>query len=178
MVPQLTSNRHARSIIGARINGAALALAVGALALPSAALAQNESRVKAGLEVWKSSACADCHGPFANGDKQVGEAPTGADLRTAKLDVAGLKLAISCGRPGGAGMPAFDAGAYTIRACYGRPLGPAPDNLYPAPRTLTPDEIDAVVAYLQARIVGRGRITRQECLIYYDDDEDSCEDFK
>ena len=43
---------------------------------------------------------------------------------------------------------------------------------------LTPDQIDAVVAYLLARIVGRGRITRAECLAYYEYQDDPCEDFK
>jgi mono/diheme cytochrome c family protein len=81
------------------------------------ALAQNEAQVKAGLEVWKSSGCADCHGPFANGDKERDEAPTGADIRTARLDATALKLTISCGRPGGSGMPAFDEGAYKVRPC-------------------------------------------------------------
>jgi mono/diheme cytochrome c family protein len=140
--------------------------------------AQDDAKVKAGMEVWKSSGCADCHGSFANGEKQRDESPTGANLRTAKLDAAALKLAISCGRPGGTGMPAFDEGAYKTRACYDRPLGAAPDNLYPTPRTLSPDEIDAVVAYLQARVIGRGRITREECLAYYDGESDWCEDFK
>jgi mono/diheme cytochrome c family protein len=140
--------------------------------------AQNEDKIKAGLEVWKSSGCTDCHGAFANGDKQRDEAPTGADLRTSRLDAAALKIVISCGRPGGAGMPAFDEGAYKVRSCYDRPLGPPPDNLYPTPRALTPDQIDAVVAYLQVRIIGKGRITRAECLAYYDDDEDQCEDYK
>ena len=73
-------------------------------------------------------------------------------------------------------MPAFNEGAYPVRACFGRPLGPPPDNLYPAGRTLTPGEVDAVVAYLQPRILGRGRITRQECLS--EDQPDQCEDFK
>ncbi|HEY7298996.1 MAG TPA: hypothetical protein VH684_13900 [Xanthobacteraceae bacterium] len=75
-------------------------------------------------------------------------------------------------------MPAFDEGAYTLRPCYGRPLGPPPDDLYPTPRALSPDQIDAVVAYLQARIVGRGRISRAECLAYYDGQEDMCVDYK
>ena len=154
---------------------AALAIGVGC---STAARAQNEAQVKAGLEVWKSSGCADCHGPFANGDKERDEAPTGADIRTSRLDAAALKLTISCGRPGGAGMPAFDEGAYKVRACYDRPLGPPPDNLYPTPRALTAEQIDAVVAYLQARVVGRGRITRAECLAYYDGQEDMCEDYK
>jgi cytochrome c len=141
------------------------------------ASAQNEDKIKAGLEVWKSSGCADCHGSFADGEKQRDEAPTGANLRTAKLDAAALKLVISCGRPGGAGMPAFDEGAYRVRPCYDRPFGAPPDNLYPTPRSLTPEQIDAVIAYLQARIIGKGRITRAECLAYYDD-EDQCEDYK
>jgi hypothetical protein len=39
-------------------------------------------------------------------------------------------------------------------------------------------EIDAVVAYLQARILGKGsRITKQECLLYYYDKPDWCEDY-
>ena len=43
---------------------------------------------------------------------------------------------------------------------------------------LSPDEIDAVIAYLQARIIGRGRITREEYLSYYQDQADWCEDYK
>src|SRR5260370_20888190 len=80
----------------------------------------------------------------------------GANLRTTRLDAAGIRLTIRCGRPG-TGMPSFDAGAYSVRACYGRPLGAAPDNLQPTPRTLSADEIDALITYLQERIVGRGR---------------------
>jgi hypothetical protein len=41
-----------------------------------------------------------------------------------------------------------------------------------------PDERDAVIAYLQARIIGRGRITREECLAYYDEKQEWCEDYK
>ena len=69
----------------------------------------------------------------------------------------------------------FDEGAYKVRACYGRPLGAAPDNLYPAGTMLTPDEIDAVITYLQARVIGRGRITKEECLFYYSDRPDECD---
>jgi hypothetical protein len=121
---------------------------------------------------------AECHGSFANGEKQRDESPTGADLRTARLDTAALKLVISCGRPGVAGMPAFDEGAYKVRACYGRPLGAPPDNLYPSGATLSPDQIDAVIAYLQASIIGRGPITKAECLTYYPDRPDECDDIK
>ena len=151
--------------------------ALGMLANSPMAIAQDNDKVKAGLEVWKNTGCADCHGSFANGEKQRDESPTGANLRTARLDAAELKVVISCGKPGGSGMPAFDEGAYKVRVCYGRPLGAPPDNLYPAGVTLTPAQIDDVIAYLQARIIGRGRITKQECLAYYDDRPDECEDF-
>ena len=153
-----------------------LTAAASLLANSPGAVAQDNDKVKAGLDVWKKTGCADCHGSFANGEKQRDEAPTGADLRTSRLDAAELKVVISCGKPGGAGMPAFDEGAYKVRACYGRPLGAPPDNLYPAGVTLTPTQIDTVIAYLQARIIGRGRITKQECLAYYDDRADECED--
>jgi mono/diheme cytochrome c family protein len=143
-----------------------------ALACSSVALAQNEDRVKAGLELWKSSGCSDCHGSFANGEKDRDESPTGANLRTARLDAAALKKAISCGRVG-AEMPAFIEGAGSAPACSGQGAGE-----YPAGRTLTSAEIDAVVAYLQARIVGHGRITKTECLAYYDNQEDMCVDYQ
>jgi mono/diheme cytochrome c family protein len=143
-----------------------------ALTCSSVALAQNEDRAKAGLELWNSSGCSDCHGAFANGEKDRDESPTGANLRTARLDAAALKKAIGCGRVG-AEMPAFIEGAGSAPACSGQGAGE-----YPAPRTLTSDEIDAVVAYLQARIVGHGRITKTECLAYYDNQEDMCVDYQ
>jgi hypothetical protein len=151
-------------------------LTVAALACASATLVQSQDKAKAGLEVWKSSGCADCHGPFADGNPEDGDFPIGANLRTARLDGTRLTETIRCGRPG-TGMPSFDEGAYSVRACSGRPLGVKPDNLQPTPRNLSLDEIDAVVAYLQARIVGHGKVTREECLSYYEGKED-CDDLK
>src|SRR5437773_3037521 len=176
MVSRMSLIENAHSKLGIRTCGVILTVAVGVLANSTATIAQNEDKVKAGLEAWKNSGCAECHGSFADGEKQRDESPTGSNLRTARLDTAALKLVISCGRPGGAGMPAFDEGAYTVRSCYGRPLGAEPSDLYPAGRKLSPEQIDAVIAYLQARIIGRGRITKQECLAYYEDRPDECDD--
>jgi hypothetical protein len=148
------------------------------LACLGAALAQSQDKVAAGLELWKTSGCADCHGAFADGNPDDDDYPMGADLRTTRLDAAGLKRTISCGRAG-TGMPSFDGGAYKVRPCYGRPLGDIPDNMQPTPRELSPDEIDTVIAYLQARIIGRGKITYQECLAYFNDSDVSrCDDYK
>jgi mono/diheme cytochrome c family protein len=154
-----------------------LVLSFFAVAFSTVAPAQNEEKMKAGLAVWKSSGCADCHGKFADGNPDDDDFPTGGDLRTTKLDTNALKRTIGCGRAG-TGMPSFDEGAYIVRACYGRLPGARPDNLQPTPHNLTLDEIDDVVAYLQTRIIGRGKITLEECLAYHDGQSDPCEDYK
>jgi len=178
MTKKPTSRAHVDHTRAYFMHCAALWFAVGLVVQATAAHAQNEDRVKVGLTTWRSSGCADCHGAFADGEKQRDEAPTGANLRTTRLDAAALKQTIACGRPG-TGMPAFDEGAYKVRACNGQALGPPPSDLYPTPRALTPDEIDAVVTYLQARIVGKARtITKQECLFYYADQPEWCDDYK
>ena len=161
------------------LSASAVILALGFIVVTSSCVtrAQNGDEVSAGLWTWKTSGCADCHGPFADGDRDDDDFPIGANLRTTKLDAAALKTTIRCGRAG-MGMPAFEDGAYAVYSCYGRPLSSAPANLEPSTRKLTADEIDAVIAYPQARVIGRGRITRQECLAYYDDQPDSCEDFR
>jgi len=138
------------------------------LTCSTAAFAQNEDKVKAGVAAWRNSGCADCHGAFANGEKERDESPTGADLRRARLNTEELKLAIRCGRPG-TGMPSFEDGA---RGCPG-----GGGELYPAPTKLSAEQIDNVVAYLQARIIGKGKITKQECLLYYTEKPDWCDDY-
>ncbi len=170
-----TSIRDCKRAHGA--NAFTLTLAAAVLAYSAITHAQNSDGVKAGLALWKTAGCADCHGPFADGDREDDDFPIGANLRTSKLDPAALKMTIRCGRAG-TGMPSFDEEAYTTRECYGRPQGTRPGNLQPTPRTLTGDEIDAVIAYLRARIIGRGKITREECLSYYEDQPDTCEDYK
>ena len=154
-----------------------LIVGTAALTFSTVAAAQNKEQAKAGLVTWKSAGCADCHGKFADGNPDDDDFPTGADLRTTKLDTTALKLTIRCGRAG-TGMPSFDEGAYVARGCYGRPPGARPDSLQPTPRNLTLDEIDDVIAYLQTRIIGRGKITRAECVAYFDGQSDECEDYK
>ena len=159
--------------------GAAIGLAAaGFLAHTAASLGQDDAKARAGLELWKATGCADCHGPFADGNNHNEEYPQGANIRATRLDAAALKQTISCGRPG-TGMPSFDEGAYKLRPCYGDLPGAAPADLYPAPGSLTPDQVDTVIAYLQARIIGRGKVTREECALYYDGfNSEACADFQ
>jgi mono/diheme cytochrome c family protein len=140
--------------------------AVALWALPS--LAQDEARVKAGLNAWKNAGCSECHGAFADGERERDEAPVGANLRSTRLDNAAITEVIRCGRPN-TGMPRFDEGAYSQRGCYGQPTGAVPDALYPTPRMLSPQEIELVVTYLRARVIGRRAITPDECTYYYGD---------
>ena len=89
-------------------------LGVAALVTSAVASAQDSTRVTVGLATWKSAGCADCHGKFADGNPDDDDFPTGADLRTTRLDTAALRQTITCGRPG-TGMPSFDEGAYVVR---------------------------------------------------------------
>ena len=59
----------------------------------------------------------------------------------------------SCGRPG-TQMPAWLDGAYTTVPCYGLPKGSPPAGLELTP-VLSGDEIEALVDYLMAKIVGK-----------------------
>jgi mono/diheme cytochrome c family protein len=134
----------------------------------SPGLAQDEARVKAGLTAWKNAGCSECHGAFADGERERDEAPVGANLRSTRLDNAAITEVIRCGRPT-TGMPRFDEGAYTQRACYGQPTSAVPDALYPTPRMLSPQEIELVVTYLRARVIGKRTVTPEECAYYYGD---------
>jgi mono/diheme cytochrome c family protein len=158
---------------------ATVSVVIGAAALFTSAIAsgQGSPRVTAGLATWKTAGCADCHGKFADGNPDDDDFPIGADLRTTRLDTAALRQTITCGRPG-TGMPSFDEGAYVVRGCYRQRPGSRPGNLQPTPRMLSQEEIDDVVNYLQARIIGHGKVTREECLAYHEGQDDACEDFR
>jgi hypothetical protein len=155
------------SRIASRARCASAILSVVAL-WTSPSLAQDEARVKAGLNAWKSAGCPECHGAFADGERERDEAPAGANLRSMRLDNAAITEVIRCGRPS-TGMPRFDEGAYTQRGCYGQPTGAVPDALYPTPRMLNLQEIELVVTYLRARVIGRRAVTPEECAYYYGD---------
>jgi hypothetical protein len=96
-------------------------VATTALMFSTAALTQNEQRVKSGLSTWKSAGCVDCHGKFADGNPDDDDFPIGANLRATRLGIVAIRETISCGRAD-TGMPSFDEGAYIERVCYGRPL--------------------------------------------------------
>ena len=108
---------------GTRMHAGSPTLACVVLACRAAAFAQDEAKVKAGLDVWKTAGCAECHGAFADGEKA---ARRGADRRQSAPDAARRRRHRRDDpvRARGTGMPSFGEDAYTPRGCYGEPAGP------------------------------------------------------
>ena len=128
-------------------------LLVGALmALVGSAQAQDVARLAAGEAAWNKAACLQCHGSAGEGGTG-GEFPAGPSLRTTQLNRVLLVDTIRCGRPG-TQMPAWLDGAFTEISCYGLPKGPPPAGLDLTP-VLSGDEIEALVDYMMAKMVGK-----------------------
>jgi hypothetical protein len=99
--------------------------------------------------------CQFCHG--VNGDgrgdpRSPGKAP---NLHETKLNRDQLIEVIGCGRPA-TEMPHFDKYAYEDKACYGLSAGELGKDVPPDPHStpLTKREIEAVVDYILATLVG------------------------
>ena len=131
----------------------AMGLIAGAgLLFCTASFAQDAAAVAAGESAWDKAGCLQCHGASGQGG-DGGEFPAGPNLQKTRLERAALKETISCGLPG-TQMPAWLDDAYTKRSCYGFPIGPAPAEVTATP-VLSAGEIEALVNYLMAKIVGR-----------------------
>jgi mono/diheme cytochrome c family protein len=146
------------------------------LASLTAAAAQDYAQ---GRRIFLEKAdCAYCHGWAGDGAGQ-GQSPGGAaNLRRSQLDREQLVTVIGCGIPG-TPMPHFDEQAYTDTRCYGMTeadLGTRKPP-YPPSTTLHPREIAVLADYLRAKIIGRGPITREECLENFGERARSCNDY-
>jgi mono/diheme cytochrome c family protein len=135
---------------------AAAAGAVVAFAIP------GQSQERTGGELWSIGGCFNCHGNLAAGDGDPAY-PAGPDLRRTGLTPEQLYETIACGRPS-TPMPYNLRTAYTETACYGLPLGPAP-VLRGA--DYTPEDLQRLVDFLVANVVGVTRITREYCAAFF-----------
>jgi hypothetical protein len=150
-------------------------LAIVAATLPSSA--QEDFAVGRRIFLEKAD-CQYCHGWAGDGAGQ-GQSPGGAaNLRESRLDRDSLIMVISCGVPGRA-MPHFDDQAYTDKRCYDMTEAEIGDKVPPLPpsTSLPRREIEAVADYLRAKVIGRGEITREECLEALGPRVRSCTDY-
>jgi len=150
----------------------ALSLALAALAVPMAVRAQNAvpGDPERGKIVYRTNGgCMNCHGWPADGKTGVNmRSPTGPSLRASTLDLAGLTEVIACGRPG-TPMPYHDRAAYRDDRCYGLVFDDLDDDTkVTRGKTLRPEDIANVAAYLHSRVLGLKEPTPEECAEFFD----------
>jgi hypothetical protein len=114
---------------------------------------------------FEKANCDYCHGWAGDGSGQ-GQSPGGAaNLRQSHLGREQLITMISCGVPG-TSMPHFDELAYSDKRCFGMTEAEVGSRMPPLPpsTTLPRREIEVLADYLLTKIIGRGPVTRDECL--------------
>ncbi len=161
----------------------ALFVAAGSALLFAAARAQapDAADVAEGLRLYQQKGnCQACHGWAADGRKTDSQMPDGPNLRETKLDRAKLVATVKCGRPG-TGMPAFDKFAYSDGRCYGMKeadLKKFATRMPDPPATLQQREVELIVDFLMAKVVGKGPMDRAQCVDFWGADVDACREFQ
>ena len=162
---------------------AALGIAVGAQLLVgtgTAAQAPNADDVADGMRIFRTKGdCQSCHGWAADGKKMDTQMPDGANLRTTRLNRELLLTAIKCGRPG-KGMPAYDRLAYSDGRCNGMKAADLKSKgleLPDPPATLQIREMERILDFLQAKVIGQGPMDRAKCIEYWGSDVAVCAEF-
>ena len=157
-----------------------LVATLGMLAM-STSLAQSPdpSDLAEGMRLYQQKGnCKACHGWAGDAKKTDSEMPVGANLRESHLTRSALVTIIKCGRLNSQ-MPAFDKYAYSDGRCYGKKqadLASYPTRMPDPPATLQPREIDLVVDFLQAKIVGKGPMDHATCVEFWGSDVEACRD--
>ncbi len=144
---------------------------------PAAPSPEDARTIEYGKEVFKTKAtCQFCHKWDGSGDQGYGG--NALSLRKTQLTPPQIAEVVKCGRPH-TGMPYHDRFAYTDKRCYKLTREDLGDDMPPAAtESLQPREIDAVVKYLFAKVVGRGESTYQECVDFWGSDTRECEPMK
>jgi hypothetical protein len=170
----MASNKKTRLCWRSSVSCAAVATALAA-AQPAAA----DDDFAYGRRLFLEKAeCSFCHGWAGDGSGHPQSPGRAANLRRSQLDRDSLIMVISCGIPGSA-MPHFDELAYTDRRCYGATeaeLGSRTPTLPPS-TTLQRREVEVIADYLIAKIIGRGEITRAECIENFGARARACDEY-
>jgi hypothetical protein len=156
--------------------------AAGALLALVVPLAHAQSADHAeGMRLYlQKGNCQACHGWAGDGRKMDNQMPDAPSLRDSKLDREAVTLTIKCGRPGRS-MPAFDRLAYSDGRCYGMKeadLRKSGQTLFDPPATLQPREIETLVDFLFAKMMGKGAMDRAKCAEYWGSEVEACAELK
>ena len=146
--------------MGMVLAATALALAPASFARGQAPSAEETRAIEFGKDIYKTKArCQFCHRWDGAGDQGYGG--NALSLRKTELTREQLIEVVKCGRLA-TERPYHDKFAYTDKRCFGVTREQAgPDAPPDANQFLQPSEISAVVAYVFARIVGKGETSRQ-----------------
>jgi hypothetical protein len=162
---------------GAALRVVFTAAALAALMAARGAQAQDAADHAEGMRLFLQKAnCQACHGWAGDGRKMDNQMPDGPNLRESALDRAAVTLTIRCGRPG-RNMPAFDRLAYSDGRCYGMKdadLKKSQLTLFDPAATLQPREIETLVDFLFAKVMGKGRMDRAKCAEYWGSEVEAC----
>jgi hypothetical protein len=164
------------------VTASALLLVLGAVSaarVKAQGTTPDPSDIAEGRRLFEQKAnCQACHGWSGDGHKTDNQMPDGANLRETKLPRVGLAMTIKCGRLNSQ-MPAFDKFAYSDGRCYGKTtadLKTYPTRMPDPPATLQQREIDLIVDFLMARVVGQGPMDHAKCVEFWGEDTDVCRD--
>jgi mono/diheme cytochrome c family protein len=160
-----------------RTGGMLLMLFAALWVAPSGAAADDDFAYGRRLFLDKAE-CSFCHGWPGDGSGHPQSPGRAANLRKSQLDRDTLITVILCGIPGTA-MPHFDELAYTDKRCYGMTVAELGSRTptFPPSTTLQRREVEVIADYLKARIIGRGEVTRAECLETFGAGARSCDDY-
>jgi Cytochrome C oxidase, cbb3-type, subunit III len=183
----MTSPRESESILRLVSRAALMAAILTMTCVVPLAQTQDEpkdlsaSDLADGMRLYQQKGnCQACHGWAGDGHKTDGQMPDGANLRETKLNRAGLVLLIKCGKLNSQ-MPAFDKFAYSDGRCYGKTqadLKSYATRMPDPPATLQQREIDLIVDFLMARVVGKGPMDHAKCVEFWGEDAEVCKDLK
>lgn len=147
---------------------------------PLAAQAPDASDIAEGGRLFRQKAnCQACHGWAGDGRKMDDQMPDGANLRETRLDRAAVAMTIKCGIPG-TGMPPFDKFAYSDGRCYGlkrADLNRSGQHVSDPPATLQVREVDLILDFLFAKVIGQGPTNHERCIAYWGTDAQPCREF-
>jgi mono/diheme cytochrome c family protein len=141
------------------------------------ASADDARTIEFGKEIFKNKAtCQFCHKWDGGGDHGYGG--NALSLRKTQLTREQIVETIKCGRPG-TPMPYHDQFAYSDKRCYGLTQADLGKDMPPAAvESLQPREIEAVVKFLLAKVVGHGEATYEDCVDFWGTETRECEPMK